>query len=178
MRYIARIIIIGLLAAGVTLGLASAAQAQQASVSEAQQARIRSSCFEIKTNLTQLRTSDALLRVNRGQIYESIANKLMDRFNARLNSNHLDAKAMETVTTGYRKQLTKFREHYTSYADKLSEAIGVNCVDDPVRFYELVTAARKARLQLHDDVSALHSLITDYRNSVGDFLLNYERISR
>lgn len=178
MRQLIRLTVITLVATGITLGLASVAQAQQTSVSEAKQARIKASCSEIKTNLNQLNASDRLLRVNRGQMYESLANKLMDRFNARLNGNRLDAKAMETVTTNYRKQLGTFREHYTAYGQKLTEAIRIDCTSDPVHFYETVEAAREARRQVHDDVKALHALIDDYRRSVGDFLLNYERLSR
>ncbi len=167
-----------LIVTGVTLALASGAQAQQTSLSDAQRNRIRQSCSEIKTNLNQLHASDALLRVNRGQVYEALASKLMDRFNARLNSNRLDAKAMETVTANYRKRLTEFREHYITYEQKLSEAIRIDCRADPARFYTTVEAARSARLQVHADVQALHASIDDYRNSVGDFLLNYERISQ
>ena len=179
MRYAIRITIFGLVLAGATLGLTYAANAQQSpEITEEKQARIKASCSEIKTNLSQLDVSDRLLRINRGQLYESLANKLMDRFNARLNSNSLDAKAMETVTTNYRQQLGKFREHYTAYSQKITEAIRIDCTADPIHFYETVEAARAARIQVHNDVKSLHDLIDDYRRSVNDFLLNFERLSK
>ncbi len=179
MRYITRITVFGVILAGATLGLSFAAHAQQSpQITEEKQAQIKASCSEIKTNLSQLDVSDRLLRINRGQLYESLANKLMDRFNARLNSNSLDAKAMETVTTHYRQQLGKFREHYTAYSQKLSEAMRIDCAAEPVRFYETVEAARAARVLVHNDVKSLHDLIDDYRHSVDDFLLNFERLSK
>lgn len=178
MRYLARIITAVSAAALVALGAASIASAQQASLSEEQKASIRANCSEVKTNLNQLHASDALLRVNRGQAYESLASKLMERFNARLNNNRLDAKAMETVTANYRKKLSEFREHYITYEQRLSEALRIDCNAEPEKFYQAVAQAREDRKRVHADITALHTHIDDYRRSVGDFLLNYERVSQ
>lgn len=143
-----------------------------------QQQHIVSNCVSIKNGVSQLHASDALLRVNRGQIYESMATKLMDRFNDRLSSNSLDNKAMVTVTQTYRTELNTFRSDYISYEQKLSAALAIDCTTKPVDFYNTLEDARTLRSTVHTDVIKLHQSIDDYRSSVGDFLLNYERVSQ
>ncbi len=146
-------------------------------LTDEQKQQIIDNCVSIKNSLSQLHASDALLRVNRGQIYESMAGKLMDRFNDRLGNNSLDNKAMLTITTNYRTQLTSFRTDYISYEKKLSEAMNINCTEKPTEFYNSVEDARTLRNTVHTDVIKLHQYIDDYRGSVGDFLLNFERLS-
>ena len=146
-------------------------------LSPEQAAKISENCVAIKNSLTQLHASDALLRVNRGQIYESMARKLMDTFNNRLSSNQLDNMAMTTVTSNYRLQLDAFRTNYILYEQKLSQAIRTDCESKPKDFHNLILEARGLRGVVYGDIQKLHRLIDDYRVSVGDFLLNYERAS-
>ncbi len=156
----------------------SVVQAQSVGIlTEEQKQKIVDNCVSIKNSLNQLHVSDALLRVNRGQIYESLGSKFMDRFNDRLDNNSLDNKAMLTVTGNYRTQLTAFRADYISYEQKLSEAIGIDCTEKPIEFYNTVEDARTLRNTVHVDVIKLHQIIDDYRSTVGDFLLNYERLA-
>ncbi len=156
---------------------AQTAHAQSTALTSEQAEHIRSNCVSIKSTLNQLHASDALLRVNRGQVYESMASKLMDPFNSRLSSNRLDAKATSVVTGSYRGALDSFRTNYKSYEEKLSSAIRVDCSKDPELFYNTIEQARVLRTKVHDDVLRLHRYIDDYRSAVGDFLLNYERLS-
>ncbi len=139
--------------------------------------RVKLNCVSIKNTLSQLHASDALLRVNRGQVYESMASKLMDTFNTRLANNRLDNKAMMTVTSNYRTALNNFRLDYIAYEQKLSDAIKIDCSAQPNTFHETLEEARTLRKKVHEDVLKLHRYIDDYRTSVSDFLLNYERIS-
>lgn len=154
------------------------AQAQQATLSDEQLTKIQTNCVTIKNTLSQLHASDALLRVNRGQMYESIAGRLMDNFNSRLGSNRLDARATTTVTSTYRGLLDTFRQNYKLYEQKVSEAIRVDCTKDPQRFHNLIIQARELRSVVHGDVQKLHRSIDDYRNAVNDFKLNFERENR
>ncbi len=142
-----------------------------------QVARVKANCVSIKNSLSQLHASDALLRVNRGQMYESMASKLMDNFNDRLSGNRLDNKAMATVTSSYRSALTTFRSDYIAYEQKMSEAIRIDCISQPNSFHTAVEEARALRKTVHDDVMRLNRLIDDYRSSVSGFLLNFERVS-
>lgn len=171
--------IIGILAVAViATGVSSVARAQTTPpITDEVRQRIVTNCVSIKNSLTQLHASDALLRVNRGQAYESMASKVMDNFNDRLSSNRLDNKAMTTVTGQYRTALTKFRTSYIAYEQKLSEALKIDCANRPEQFYEAVGSARSLRATVHEDVQKLHRILDDYRSSIGDFLLNYERIS-
>lgn len=142
-----------------------------------QMERVKQNCVSIKNGLNQLHASDALLRVNRGQVYEAMGSKLMDTFNARLESNRLDNRAMATVTGTYRTALNDFRTNYIAYEQKLSEALRIDCNSQPNTFNTALHEARELRTQVHQDVLRLHRVIDDYRSAVGDFLLNYERVA-
>ncbi|MFZ1301719.1 MAG: hypothetical protein WAQ27_04085, partial [Candidatus Microsaccharimonas sp.] len=61
--------------------------------------------------------------------------------------------------------------------ETLSKAIKVDCTAQPELFYSTIEEARVLRSKVHDDVLKIHRYIDDYRSAVGDFLLNYERIS-
>ncbi|MDB5162682.1 MAG: exported protein of unknown function [Candidatus Saccharibacteria bacterium] len=157
--------------------VAQTVHAQSTALTADQIERIRSNCTTIKSTLNQLHVSDALLRVNRGQIYESMASKLMDPFNSRLGNNRLDAKATVVVTESYRTALNTFRDDYKDYDVKLTSAIRVDCINEPEVFYNTTEEARLLRTKVHTDVLKLHRYIDDYRSAVGDFKLNFERIS-
>lgn len=163
----------------VALSWATFVQAQSGStqLSPEDESRVRANCVSIKATVAQLHATDALLRVNRGQIYESMASNLMDRFNDRLGSNSLDNKGMLAVTGSYRSALNTFRADYIAYEQKLSQALRIDCENQTGSFYTSLQSARELRTKVHDDVNKLHALIDDYRSSVGDFLVNYERIS-
>lgn len=162
----------------VLIGItAQTAHAQSATLTTDQIEHIKSNCTSIKSTLNQLHVSDALLRVNRGQVYESMAGKLMDQFNSRLSNNRLDSKAMTVVTSNYRTSLDTFRVDYKSYEEKLSGAINIDCTKQPELLYSTTEEARVLRLKVHDDILRLHRDLDDYRSSVGDFQLNFERIS-
>jgi hypothetical protein len=179
MRAIIRIFGTSLFIAVLALTWASAVQAQSSprTLTTEEENRIKANCVSLKGTVTQLHATDALLRVNRGQIYESMATNLMDRFNARLGSNSLDNKGMVSVTGSYRSALDTFRADYIAYEQKVAQALRINCEAEPAAFFNALQSARELRTKVHDDVTKLHALIDDYRSSVGDFLVNYERIS-
>lgn len=168
-----RIVAVGLLG-GFLLSFATVPSvlAQQVSLTEAQRQVIKSNCVTIKNTLNQLHASDALLRVNRGQVYESMGSKLMNNFNARLRSNDRDIRGLEVVTTNYQTALTKFREDYRIYEQQLSATLRIDCAVEPDEFHAAVLDTRAKRQTVHQDVLRLHRLIDDYRSAVDDFILN------
>jgi hypothetical protein len=176
MRRTLFVAIVSLLTVGLFLPF-TGATAQAEDLTPDQANLVKTNCVSIKNSLTQLHASDALLRVNRGQIYESMGTKLMDTFNDRLASNRLDNKAMSTVTTNYRSALTTFRTDYIAYEQKLSSVLRIDCMTQPNTFHTGLEEARILRATVHEDVMKLHRLIDDYRSSVSSFLLNYERLS-
>lgn len=157
--------------------LISTATAQSTQLTDEQRARIVSNCTTIKNSLNQLRASDALLRVNRGQAYESLSNRLMDTFNARLSSNGLDAKGMVSVTSTYDATLTGFRTAYQGYERQLVAAIRIDCTKDPDAFHAAIADARTKRTAVHDQVVKLHQAIDDYGTVVSDFYGDFRRVS-
>jgi hypothetical protein len=167
-----RVATIGLLA-GILLSFSTVPSVfAQVSLTEAQRQVIRSNCVTIKNSLNQLHASDALLRVNRGQVYESMGSKLMSNFNARLRSNDRDIRGLEVVSGNYQTALTKFREDYRTYEEQLSATIRIDCSAEPDEFHAAVLDSRMKRQTVHQDVLKLHRLIDDYRSAVDDFILN------
>jgi len=147
----------------------------QSSLTDEQLKRISNNCLSIKSTLNQLRTSDALLRVNRGQLYESIGAKLMNNFNSRVSSNNRDAKGLTLIAGNYQTALTAFRDDYRAYALQLSAAIKINCDTQPTQLHAAIIDARQKRAKVHADVIRLNQFIDDYRSGVSDFLINFER---
>jgi len=175
-----RVIFVGIVVLGgflVALGVSSA-QAQSTVLSDKQLSRIRANCQTTKSTLHQLHGTDALLRVNRGQVYESLSTKLMERFNARLSNNRLDNKATVAVSSNYNSALNIFRSNYKAYEERLSDTLKMDCGADPAGFYWAIDDARSKRARVHEDVLRLHRYVDDYRSAVDDFLLNYDRTQR
>jgi hypothetical protein len=118
-----------------------------------------------------------LLRVNRGQFYESMASKLMDRFNTRLSNNSIDNNAFVTITNGYGATLNTFRADYQSYEQQLSATLAIDCTKQPTAFNDAMASARASRNKVHDDVTRLNQQITDYQTAVSNFATSYNQVS-
>lgn len=174
-RITAVFVVLGALFA--VIGAQQAAAQSSPLLTEEQQRQLQINCTTIKSSLSQLHASDALLRVNRGQIYESMKSRLMDRFNGRLTSNSLDAKGLISTTQDYQESLERFRSSYQSYERQLATLIRIDCVENPQDFYVTLQDTREKRTKVHETVTQLHELIDDYRSGVDDFRVNFERIS-
>ena len=177
MRIRIRLAIIGAITALLLSITGMTTTSAQTNLTNEQLERISANCVSIKNTLNQLHASDALLRVNRGQIYETMSTKLMDRFNSRLQSNNLDATGTQAVTTSYRSALASFRTNYQAYEQQLSAAIRIDCSQKPAEFHAAVEDARTKRSKVHSDVIRLHRYIDDYRSAVNDFYINFQRVS-
>lgn len=176
MKIRVRLVVIALIAASL-LSVFALKTSYADDLSDDQKARIQANCLSIKGSLNQLHASDALLRVNRGQIYESVGTKLMDSFNARLSNNSLDNKGLVSVANEYQTALTTFRTDYQLYEQQLSTTIKIDCKKDPTSFHAALEDARTKRSKVHDDVLRLNQYIDDYRSAVNDFMLNFQRVT-
>lgn len=141
----------------------------QTSLSDEERELIATHCVSTKSDLNQLKATDALLRVNRGQVYEAIGSRLMDRFNTRMGTNDFDTRGLVSVTTSYDGRLGQFRDNYEAYARQLESALRIDCTTDPDAFYYAIDSARTLRSAVHQDVLALHAYIDDYRDEVVGF---------
>jgi flagellar biosynthesis chaperone FliJ len=155
----------------------SGSTSQAAELSEEQLGRISANCVSIQSSLNQLHASDGLLRVNRGQIYESIGSKLMNNFNVRLASNGQDNKGLVVVSDQYQTALSAFRSDYQAYEKQLTATMKIDCTKQQAAFHVSLEDARAKRSAVHEDVIRLNRYIDDYRTSVNDFMLNFQRVT-
>jgi flagellar biosynthesis chaperone FliJ len=163
-------LILATLLSGVSLLRVSA---QDDSMTDQQIERIRSNCVTAKNTLNQLHASDALLRVNMGQVYESMSTKLMSGFNGRVSSNHFNNSSLVSATNSYNDMLDTFRSDYKTYEEQLSQALNINCLNQPVSFYDSVMSARSVRYRVHQDIVKLNQYIDQYRSVVSQFKKDY-----
>ena len=176
MKIRARFLVFAMIAVSVfSVSLAPTASAVE--LSDEQLDRIKANCLSIKGSLNQLHASDALLRVNRGQLYESIGARLMNNFNSRLSNNSLDNKGLVAVTQSYQTAQTNFRNSYREYEVQLSAAIRIDCTKDPEAFHNAIEDAREKRAKTRADVVRMNQYSDDYRSAINDFMLNFERVT-
>lgn len=154
-------------------GVATVARAQQAPatppMTDEMVAHIRDVCSQSQVSLGRLHASDALLRVNQGQAIESITSRLMTPFNSRMALDQLDSGPMATITSALVDQFDKFRSDYQSYEEATSRAMQMDCVKQPVAFYDAVNDARTKRVLVHNHMVAMQKSITDYRTAFESF---------
>ena len=153
------------------------ASAQDPVLSEQKVQQIRGNCLTTKNTLTQLHASDALLRVNRGQLYESIYTKLMDRFNIRVASNKLNNDDLKKTADDYRNTLDIFRSDYKSYEEQLAKTLDIDCTAQPTQFYDAIVLARSMREVVHGDVVKLNQYVDQYQTDVDKFSSSYQQES-
>jgi len=148
--------------------------AQDTPLNNQQIDQIYGNCTAAKNTLNQLHSSDALLRVNIGQIYESISTKLMDKFNGRLAKNSFDNVGFNSIFVSYNSALDIFRSDYKTYEEQLNSAINIDCEKQPILFYDAVVLARTDRIKVHDDIVMLNKFVDQYQTAVLQFEKDYQ----
>lgn len=160
---------------GGGFAISTAARAETtAPMTEEHIARIKNNCISAQTALTQLHASDALMRVNRGQLYESISTRLMVPFNGRIAKYTQYNVALVEVASAYDSELTEFRSSYKLYEEAMSRTLKIDCQNQPVSFYDGVADTRAKRQVTHEHVLALQSKITAYKAEFEIFAKNFQ----
>lgn len=177
-----RRIIIGIAVAVALLGgVASVARAQEAPaaapMTDEHIARIKANCSAAKVTISRLHASDALLRVNRGQLFESISTKLMVPFNSRVALNQLDSGKLVSITSVYGKELDGFRTDYQHYEEAMSQLLQLDCEKQPVAFYDAVASVRTKRAAVHTRAEALQKATRDYKEAFESFATSFKEDS-
>jgi len=144
-------------------------RAQSAPMTEAHIERIRSHCVEAQSSLRQVHASDALLRVNRGQLYESISTKLMAPLDSRIAASKQDGGKLAETAATYERQLAEFRANYQTYEEAMSKTLQINCTNQPVAFYDSVADTRNKRGIVYDNSQSLQRTIQAYSKQFDDF---------
>ncbi len=145
------------------------ASAQDSVLSESQTQQVKDQCLSVKATLNRLHSSDALMRVNRGQIYESMLTKLMEKFNTRLASNKYDQADLKNTALEYSSILDNFRLDYQAYEEQLATTMDIDCSSKPVKFYDSVLSARTKRSLVHADVIKLNAQLAKYQEALDVF---------
>lgn len=147
----------------------SATAEQAESMTDAQINRIKANCTSALQNLRQLHANDAESYVNRNQIYYSISDKLMARFNGRVVANRLDGGSLVSIAANYDKSLASFRADYQKYEKQMSNVIKIDCKKQPIVFYDTVAETRRLREIVHSSVQVLHGYIEQYSKEFDTF---------
>lgn len=156
--------------ATATIALVIPAHAQESSdVTSEHIAHIRNSCPTAIATLNQIHANDAPVYVNRNQAYFSISDKLIARLNSRLALNRFDTASLVKISNEYATALTQFRAAYKRYDDAMKDLVRMNCVRQPVGFYDKVTESRTLRANVQQSIKKLHTKIDEYRTAVDAF---------
>lgn len=160
---------------GVGFAVSSVVRADDAApMTEAHIARIRSNCVSAQVALTQLHASDALMRVNRGQLFQSISTRLMVPFNSRIAKYTQQNVALVELASDYDSEFTTFSTNYQQYEEAMSRTLKIDCQNQPVSFYDSVTDTRNKRQAVHDSAQALQKTIQDYSDQFEIFAKNFQ----
>jgi len=177
-RFILATVITAFLVSVAFLGQAIVRAQESAPMTEAHIQRIRSNCIDAQSTLTQLHASDALLRVNRGRLYESVSTKLMTPFNSRITLNKYDSTNLVRIATSYEQQLQQFRTDYQQYEEAMSHTLRINCTNQPVAFYDSVADTRSKRQKVHASSLRLATTIQEYKHAFDTFVQRFEESGR
>ncbi len=184
MKITKKVVLTGFITAVLICGVAfmKIASAQSDQPTDTQIQLVKNNCVQLKGTLNQLHASDALLRVNMGQLYESISIKLMNGFNGRVENNNLNNNSLLSATKNYNALLDNFRNDYQSYEQQLSASINIDCQNHPTSFYNAISSARTYRDRVHIDIQSLNQSITHYQSTLdqfeSDYLLSLEGTTR
>lgn len=124
---------------------------------------IHTNCPAAQVVLNGLEKSDAALRINRGRVYNDVAN-LFYAMNSRLSTNKMSSPKLAEITTNFAKSLEKFRNGYNEYDDDLNDLIHMDCRKQPLEFYSKLETFRDKRKKFNDNVQYLDQLILDYKS--------------
>ena len=164
--------VLTLLVGGVVLA-SNPALAEPQPATDQQLVQIRTRCSEVQAALSRVHANDALLRVNRGQLYERLSTKLTVPLKSRIALNRLDGSSLLSVTSSYEQHLNDFRAHYQVYEEQLSATMRINCAKQPAKFYESLQVAREKRQVVHASTQQLAKDITEYKQAFTEFARAY-----
>lgn len=171
------VIITALLGAiiGVTFAISTTSRADDSlPMTEEHITRIRANCVSAQATLRQLHASDALMRVNRGQIFQSISTRLMVPFNGRIAKYTQQNVALVGLASDYDRQFATFSTSYQQYEEAMSRTLKIDCQNQPVAFYDSVNDTRVKRQVTHESVLELQKTVQEYGVQFELFAKNFQ----
>jgi len=146
-----------------------AVEAQSLILTDAQISDIKTNCTSIQSSLSRVHENDALARVRLGREYEAISTQLMAPMNSRFSLNKLNGVTLTQITVDFNAEFEHFRGAqgvYPDYERTLSNALNINCYNQPVEFFDTVTSARTKREAVAVSTARLDQLMAQYRAEI------------
>lgn len=127
---------------------------------------IRNNCGDTQTALGSIRATDAVAFVNIGQKLDTLSNRLMTPMNSRVAINKLDGVAVIKTTVEFNTEVKRFQALYRDYAQSVNVTTAMGCYNQPVEFYDNLTALLQKRVAVRESYEHLKKLIAQYRSDV------------
>ena len=124
-----------------------------------QSAAIAEHCDTIKDDLKKVQKEDARARVYLGGYYETILTKFITPLNVRLVENNLSSAGLVENQNNFAGAKTLFSNDYITYQQGLEELVGMDCKQEPEKFYDKLTTVRQKRKIMVQDVLKMRNLI-------------------
>ncbi len=152
----------------IALSPAAAGALSSTDLTSAQVENIRNACKDTQLALRQVTITDAVSYVNLSQQYNIISTHLMAPMTSRVSLNKLDGVELTKTTVSFNTSITDFKAQYAAYKQLSSTALGMNCYDRPIEFYDTLTALLSKRTETRQTTDKLTSLIAQYRTQLQD----------
>lgn len=126
---------------------------------------IQQRCTNSQFILQQIEKRDAVSRINRGRAYDQMLRQI-SAVNSRFAYNKISSPDLIQLTAQLQTVVDKFRANYDRYDSDLTDAMRIDCKAKPADYYNMINQARNDRTAVGDEVKAVSSLMTEYREAV------------
>lgn len=127
-----------------------------------QDAAIVDHCDTIRESLKKVQKDDARIRVFLGGRYETILTKFIVPLNMRLVENSLSNADLVENQNEFAEAKTVFVNDYIGYQQELENLVGMDCKNEPGKFYDQLTKVRQKRKTIRQDTMRIRSLISTH----------------
>lgn len=131
-------------------------------ISPNRSAAIVEHCDTIKDELKKVQKEDARVRVYLGGYYEIILTKFVTPLNVRLVENNLSSAGLVENQNNFAGTKTLFANDFIAYQQGLEELVGLDCKQEPEKFYDKLTTVRQKRKIMVQDVLKMRNLISEH----------------
>lgn len=131
-------------------------------VTEKQSIAVVEHCDTIKENLRKVQKEDSRVRVYLGGYYETILSKFITPLNVRLVENNLSSAGLVENQNNFAAAKALFANDFVIYQQGLEELAGMDCKQEPEKFYDKLVFVRQKRKIMVQDVLKIRSLISDH----------------
>ena len=135
-------------------------------ISDSQKSAIEKNCETIRDDLKKVQKEDARARVYLGGYYETILTKFVTPLNVRLVENNLSSAGLVENQNNFAGAKTLFSNDYITYQQGLEELVGMDCKQEPEKFYDKLTKVRQKRKIMVQDVLKMRNLISEHMRLV------------